>query len=148
MKHLAWLRKNAGLTQAQLATKLGVEMNTVWKWENKKIIPSVESAQKVAKFFDVTTDLLLNGPKSNEIEIRITLEETDTWEVENMDLTTDARDFFSVHIGPHKIGITVVGRFERSEDVDATLEKAKNRILTAMATRDALNAQEKGGLNG
>jgi transcriptional regulator with XRE-family HTH domain len=125
MYGLKRLRKARGLTQGNLAAELGVEMNTVWKWENGKIMPSVETLQRLANFFDISVDELLNGPKKNEIEIRVIIEETDDWEVEKMELTSGGKDRFSVHIGPGKIGVEVTGKFETVEDLDAVFARAR-----------------------
>ena len=80
LKSLALLRKQQGLTQKELAQKIGVESNTVWKWEKGIITPSVETVQKLAEFLNVSMDELLNGPKKNELRINF------IWEVEDMDL--------------------------------------------------------------
>lgn len=54
------LREEKGLTQAQLAEQLHFSLSIVNKWENGKKNPSVEAVKILAKFFNVTTDYILD----------------------------------------------------------------------------------------
>ncbi len=58
-KRIAFRRKNLGLTQEQLAEKLGVTAQAVSKWENDQSCPDITTLPKLAEIFDVTTDELL-----------------------------------------------------------------------------------------
>ena len=53
------LRKSRNLNQVQLADYLGVSKQTVSNWENNNILPSIDMLVKVATFFSVQTDYLL-----------------------------------------------------------------------------------------
>lgn len=53
------MRRNAGLTQTALASKLGVTNKAVSKWENGKSKPSTETLRKLAELFGVSVDSLL-----------------------------------------------------------------------------------------
>lgn len=53
---LMGLRKDAHLSQNQLARKLDVTVNTVGNWEKGLSLPSLENAHNMAKIFGVTTD--------------------------------------------------------------------------------------------
>ena len=52
-------RKMVGLTQEQLAERLGVSRQTVSKWETGGGSPNLDSLQAVARLFDVSVDDLL-----------------------------------------------------------------------------------------
>lgn len=52
-------RKNAGLTQEQLAEKLNVSRQAITKWESDKGIPDILNQQSIAKLFSVSIDDLL-----------------------------------------------------------------------------------------
>ncbi len=55
-------RKNAGLTQEQLAEKLMVSRPAVTKWESDKGIPDIENLKAIARLLNVSLDaLLLDG---------------------------------------------------------------------------------------
>lgn len=54
------LRTARGLTQVELAAALGVSKQCVSNWENDYIQPSIEMLVKLAKYFKVSTDYLLD----------------------------------------------------------------------------------------
>ena len=58
-ERLKHLRRSRDLNQVQLARGLGVRKQSVSNWENDNIMPSVEMLERVANFFEVTTDYLL-----------------------------------------------------------------------------------------
>ena len=53
------LRQARGMSQVELAKKLGVTKQSVSNWENDNILPSVEMLAKLAQCLSVTTDSLL-----------------------------------------------------------------------------------------
>lgn len=53
------LRLTRNISQVQLAKGLGVTKQTVSNWENNNIMPSVETLIKLARYFNCTTDYLL-----------------------------------------------------------------------------------------
>lgn len=57
-------RKRLGLTQDQLAEKLGVTAQAVSKWENDQSCPDITTLPRLAEIFGVSTDTLLGvGPE-------------------------------------------------------------------------------------
>lgn len=57
------LRKENGLTQSELGSKLGVIKQTISSWENGISNPSNESVAIIASIFNVSTDYLLSNDK-------------------------------------------------------------------------------------
>ena len=53
------LRMALGISQVELAKKLGVSKQCVSNWENDNIQPSIEMLIKIAKYFAVPVDELL-----------------------------------------------------------------------------------------
>ena len=53
------LRTARGITQVELAHRLGVSKQSVSNWESNYIQPSIELLEKIADLFGVTTDYLL-----------------------------------------------------------------------------------------
>lgn len=53
-------RKNAGLTQNELAEKLCVSRQAITKWENGKGIPDVDNLKVISKVLNVSIDFLLD----------------------------------------------------------------------------------------
>ena len=63
-KRIASLRKNAGLSQDELADKLFVSRELVSKWETDKRNPDYEMIEKIANVFEVSV-VELSGGKEN-----------------------------------------------------------------------------------
>ncbi|MBQ9468652.1 MAG: helix-turn-helix domain-containing protein [Clostridia bacterium] len=61
------IRKEHGLTQIDLAKKLGVASGTVGNWESGKREPDYERISQIADLFNVSVDWLL-GSTSREIQ--------------------------------------------------------------------------------
>lgn len=53
------LRKEFGLSQVDLASRLEVTKQTISNWENENIQPSIDMLVDLANVFNVTTDYLL-----------------------------------------------------------------------------------------
>lgn len=71
-KRIAQNRKRLGLTQDQLAEKLGVTAQAVSKWENDQSCPDIATLPKLAEIFDISTDALLGReapPPVREAEV-------------------------------------------------------------------------------
>ncbi len=54
------LRTETGLTQQELADKMHFCLNTISRWETGVKEPSLQSIKLLARFFDVSTDYLLD----------------------------------------------------------------------------------------
>lgn len=77
-KKLKSARKEAGLTQEQLAVKLMVSRQAITKWEADKGMPDIENLKSLSQLLGVSIDYLLdNGEQLNISVIReeINLEE-------------------------------------------------------------------------
>lgn len=59
-KKIRNLRKQNNITQEALAEEMNVSRQTISKWENGTTIPDVNNICELARFFQVTTDFLLN----------------------------------------------------------------------------------------
>ena len=53
------LRKKAGMSQEQLAERLGVSRQSVSKWEGSQSMPDMDKAVKLADLFGVSLDSLI-----------------------------------------------------------------------------------------
>lgn len=63
------IRELRGISQIQLANKLGVTKQSVSNWENDNILPSIEMLVKIANFFEVSTDYLLGLDKKRTLDV-------------------------------------------------------------------------------
>lgn len=62
------LRTDAKLTQAQFSEIFGVSQQSVQKWESGQITPELEKIIMIAKYFDVSLDLLVLGNGNRLVE--------------------------------------------------------------------------------
>lgn len=58
--NLLRLRKQFGLTQEELAERVGVSRQTVTKWESGESLPDISLCSDIAKIFGVNLDDLVN----------------------------------------------------------------------------------------
>lgn len=63
------LRINNGLTQEQLAEKLFVTRNAIFKWETNKGLPNVESLKMLSEVFNVSIDDLISDEEFSFLTI-------------------------------------------------------------------------------
>lgn len=62
------LRKEKGISQEELAEKVGVSRQAVSKWESKQSTPDLDKVINLSTYFGVTTDYLLKGIDSPKQE--------------------------------------------------------------------------------
>ena len=62
-------RKSVGLSQEDVAERLGVSRQTISKWETDETLPDIRQAKQMAGFYRVTLDELIEfDPEVQEIE--------------------------------------------------------------------------------
>lgn len=69
-------RKRSGLSQEQVAEKLGVSRQTISKWETDESIPDIYQSKKLAKLYNLTLDELIEFDL-NQKEIEEVIKNTD-----------------------------------------------------------------------
>lgn len=84
------LRKINGMSQEELADKIGVSRQAVSKWESEQSLPDIEKVILLSAYFDVTTDYLLKGIEP---------------QVNQMSKKSDARIFAATGTGLNFIGL-------------------------------------------
>lgn len=60
------LRKASGLTQTQLATKLGLSQNSLSQWETEVVLPRARDLPRLAEVLGCTIDELFESPNGEE----------------------------------------------------------------------------------
>lgn len=64
-ENLKNLRRQEGLTQPQLAQKIGVSKGMISFWENGVYEPTATNIVKIARYFHISTDELLSVEEDN-----------------------------------------------------------------------------------
>ena len=67
-KNFDELRKTTGLTQEQIAEKIGVSRQTVTNWKSGRNLPDMQTLGIICDMFDVTSDELLFGVSEFEMQ--------------------------------------------------------------------------------
>ncbi|WIV13640.1 DUF3955 domain-containing protein [Proteiniborus sp. MB09-C3] len=62
-EQLRKIRKDRGLTQEQVASKLNVSRQAISNWENNKNLPDLEMVVELSMAFDLSLDQLILGGK-------------------------------------------------------------------------------------
>lgn len=100
------LRKVKGISQEELADKVGVSRQAVSKWESEQSIPDIDKIILMSEYFDVTTDYILKGIESRK---------------QTNDKTVNANVFVIVATVLNFIGLIVTGAVWYEEQVPMAL---------------------------
>ena len=92
-------RKNAGLSQEQLAEKLCVSRAAVAKWETDKGLPDIMNLKAISKLLDVSIDTLLDDGQS--MDFLVTREPIELNSLELKGRTRCKHDVAVVNRFPH-----------------------------------------------
>lgn len=69
------LRKTKGMSQEELADRVGVSRQAVSKWESEQSMPDLDKVIALSEIFEVTTDFLLKGiepaPSEDKADARL-----------------------------------------------------------------------------
>lgn len=79
-------RKKSGLTQEEVAQKLGVSRQTISKWETDETLPDIRQSKKMAMLYNVSLDSLIEFDADIR-EIEQTIERTSEETASKIDWT-------------------------------------------------------------
>lgn len=142
------IRKNEGLSQEQLAEKIGVSRQAITKWETGKGLPDVENMVIIAEIFKITLDeLVRDSAAKQEPKAPVFVSET-IYDI-------DCEKHFDINIGNASAIILSSGTDEKLhmklssetlEDIDTRfkirLDDRKNRLDVNCLNRNRLSRFE------
>ena len=138
MRFLGKIRQAKGLTQAELAEKVGVGVNTIARYERNEMTPSLTVGHAIAEVLGVSEAELLYGPQSKEWRIEVVFRREEDWEMHTVDMSASAPNLFLVQVGMEKIGLNLVGDPADEAELDGLWDKAKPQILKMIDMRREL----------
>ena len=140
MKWLKYFREKRGYSQRALVGKVGVQENTLWRWENKKSTPSVGIAERIANILSVETSELLNGPAEESREFTLIYDREGDLRMEVLNMAANAPEQRVMSVLPQRIAAMV-----NIKTANLNREEAKKMMLDEMAARfdEAWAQQEK-----
>ena len=139
MEYLGKIRRSRGLTQAELAQRVGVGENSIARYERNEMTPSLRIGHAIAEVLGVSEAELLRGPQSKEWRIEVVFRKEEDWEMNTVDMSASAPNLFLVQVGLEKIGLNLVGDPKDEAELDGLWGKAKPQILKMIAMRRELN---------
>ena len=139
MKGLYYVRKRLRLTQSELGERVGIDSNTISRYERGQLGATNKTTLKIAQKLGVSVDDLLNEPQSKEWRIEVVFRKEEDWEMNTVDMSASAPNLFLVQVGLEKIGLNLVGDPKDEAELDGLWGKAKPQILKMIAMRRELN---------
>ena len=115
-------RKKAGLSQEELAEKIGVSRQAVSKWERAEASPDTDNLIALAEVYGVTLDELIKGKSENSSDNKAT-------DDEYVCDVTDEKSAESVHIGLKGIHIESKGNEVRIDKNGVFVKDNKGNIV-------------------
>lgn len=109
----------------KLSEMIGVQLNTVWRWESERASPSVDMAKALSKILGISESELLNGPNSQTWELKLVVNKGKK-EGGILDMT-GATSAATLEIGDFSMGITLSAPFALWED-DAKFEELVEQL--------------------
>lgn len=70
-KRIRKIRKDLGMSQTELANKVGLSYAQIGRYETKNAQPQTEILKKIAETLEVSVDFLLNGSKEEQAKNRL-----------------------------------------------------------------------------
>lgn len=107
---LANLRKAKGLSQEQLAEKLGITRQTISKWELNQSTPDIDYLVQISELFCVSTDYLIKGEQSaNATNVDITNSESK--DTEHVGIKSSSSKIYNwcFYLGAISMGVSLIG---------------------------------------
>ena len=120
----------------KLSEMIGVQLNTIWRWESERASPSIEMAKTLSKMFGISESELLNGPNSQTWELKLVVNKTGNTEGGTLDMTGLATA--TLEIGDLSMGITLSAPYvlwENNEEFEKLVEQLRRKRKTGLRTR-------------
>ena len=137
MKWLKYYREKLRLSQKALADNVGVQENTVWRWENNRAVPSAEIIKRLAGIFGCTEAELLNGPAKGNWELRLVTRKAGVPQEGVIDMTSTTSSA-TLNIGDTAMAITLSAPYtlwEDEEQFEQLLEDLRRKRVAGLKTR-------------
>lgn len=124
--NLKQLRKSNNITQEELSELLSVHENTIRLWEKGIREPRSSDIQKLCEILHCTESELLNGPSTQNWELRLITKKEEKSMVGTIDLTGKTVNS-SLEMSDSGMGLTLSASYDLWED-DAKFENLLEQI--------------------
>ena len=127
-QRLKSFRKEARLTQEDLADKINVSIMTLRRWEWGERLPRMDEIKKISDVLHVTEAELLNEPQGDKIKLTL------TWHWEEMtkgEINMNGNDFKLVLGGDGRIGLTGAAMFQTRDAIEDFISRVREQVEIA-----------------
>ena len=152
-------RKKSGLSQEEVAEKLGVSRQTISKWETDETLPDIRQAKKLALLYHLSLDELIDfdvNLKEIEQVIENTSEETQkkvdwtkVWGKKYPILTTYQNEVNIKHYADQLKEMTDSLKreygyyYDLNDTIEVRFEEKDSHLLTGLLSEDIMDKDEK-----
>ena len=136
-KLITAVRKKRGISQEELAHMLSVNTATLSRWENGHFEPKASVIKKLCEVLGCTEAEILNGPASQNWELRMVVSKTGDKEGGTVDMTGTGSTA-TLSIGDNAMAITLSADYTLWEDdakFEALMEDLKRKRHLGLKTR-------------
>ena len=121
-ENIRFFRKKTKLTQEKLAELISCSIDTLQRWENGTREPKASDIVRLCEIFYCNETELLNGPVSNDWELRIRIAKEGVIEVSGLETVAD------INVGDNGIAITLSGNYDLWADSTKFEEKIIEKL--------------------
>ena len=133
--HLRDLRKQAGLSQDELAELVEISVMTIRRWEWGQRVPRLEEIKKLAEVLQVSESELLNGPVTKNWELKLVVSKTNEGGTVDM---TSSKSSAVLNVADDAMAITLSAPYELWEDdekFEELIADLRRKRATGLKTR-------------
>lgn len=138
---LTYLRKRDGLSQQELADKMGVSRSLIGMFESGQRMPSIEVLEAIADVFNVGTDFLIGRVDSGEYS---SVFRSNLARIIN---TRDKADIIASGIDEYEANLVIEGTVSLSLDCACRLAEQLGETLDSMLETEKPTPVSKDGLD-
>ena len=124
-------RKKAGLSQEELADKLGVSRQAVSKWECAESSPDTDNLIALAKIYGISLDELINGEKENKKDdgVNIHIKDDDGSEVKVEGVKIHLKDDEGNEVNIGNGGVEIVDNGDKVKFYNPYQKRNKRKFM-------------------
>lgn len=123
------LRKKQGLNQFELAEAIEVSVDSVRRWESDKQYPRADELSRLSSVLNITVDELLNGIKTDQVEIVL------SWDWQDMkkgEINMNENKFKLILGDDGMIGLHGAGMITSPEAIEDFLGRIRKELEIAL----------------
>lgn len=121
----------------KLSEMIGVQLNTIWRWESERASPSVDMARALAVIFGITESELLNGPAFQNWELKLLVSKSRENEGGTVDMSGKSSTA-TLSVGDDAMAITMSADYSLWEDeakFERLIEDLRRKRLLGLKMR-------------